>query len=229
MTTSASTGRMIRQLVSKDWQLVRGPVMAYGLLALISLALMFLENQLLFTVGSIVLITVVVIVGAQLVFGTVVNERKQQTLPFVMSLPITYMQYSAAKLIANLGIFLVAWLAIYTVVVAMIASRDGLANGLIPFSTIVLLELFIAFALTLAVAIVSESETWSVVVMSVGNVSVSIFIISMASIPAIGSHIHSPSAVWNSTAITIVAIEVALVLAIVCVSLFLQSRKHDFL
>lgn len=229
MTTNATTGQIIRILVTKDWQLVRGPIVAYGLLALISLALMFSKIQLLFTVGSILLITVVVIIGAQLVFGTVVNERKQQTLPFVMSLPITYMSYSAAKLITNLGVFLVAWLAIYTAVVVMIATRDDLANGLIPYATIVLIELFIAFALTLAVAIVSESETWSVVVMSVGNVSVSIFMISIASIPAIGGHIQSPSAVWNSAAITIVAIEVAIVLAIVCISLYLQSRKHDFL
>ena len=40
-----------------------------------------------------------VIVGAHMVFGTVVNERGRQTLPFIMSLPVSYGQYTAAKLI----------------------------------------------------------------------------------------------------------------------------------
>ena len=38
---------------------------------------------------------------------TVVEERNEQTLPFVMSLPISPMEYTTAKILANLLIFLV--------------------------------------------------------------------------------------------------------------------------
>ena len=41
--------------------------------------------------------------------ATVVEERTDQTLPFVMSLPISAAEYTTAKILANLLIFLIPW------------------------------------------------------------------------------------------------------------------------
>lgn len=229
MTTNASAGQMVWLLAQKDWQLVRGPMLAYGAIGLTALGLLSLNSELAFTIGMVLLVTVVVIVGAHMVFATVVNERGRQTLPFVMSLPISYGQYTAAKLIANVGIFFVSWLTITAAVVALIGTRESLPDGLIPFAVIVLGELAIAFVLTLGIAMVMESEPWTVVVMSIGNVSISIFMISVARIPAIGSHMEGPIAVWNATALTILAAELIIVTALLAITVFAQSRKQDYL
>lgn len=197
MTTDVTASQLMWRLVAKDWHLVRGPMIGYALIGLVSLALMSIETQWLFLVGSILLLTVIVIIGAHLVMVTVVNERGQQTLPFIMSLPITYMQYTTAKLAATLGVFLTAWLGVLIAVVVMVLGRDGMPDGLIPYAVIVLSELFIVFALTLSVALISESETWTTVVMTIGNVSISIFMFSIARIlrSANTSSVPSPSGI----------------------------------
>lgn len=229
MTANATAGHLVRRLIAKDWQIVRGPIFAYAVIGMVSLVLMSIQNYMMFIVGSILLLTVLVIVGAHLIMVTVVNERGQQTLPFIMSLPITAMQYTTAKLAANVGVFFGAWLAIVTAIVLLITTREAMPAGLIPFAIIVLNELFIAFALTLAVALISESEAMTTVVMTIGNVSISIFIISIVRIPAIGAHIEGPEAVWNGTALTIIGAEVAIVAALIAITYLAQSRKRDFL
>jgi ABC-type Na+ efflux pump permease subunit len=51
-------------------------------------------------------------VGAQLATSTIVQERKDQTFLFVMSLPISHREYRASKILGNLLIFLVPWLTL---------------------------------------------------------------------------------------------------------------------
>jgi ABC-type transport system involved in multi-copper enzyme maturation permease subunit len=92
---------------------------------------------------------------------TVVNERKQHNLAFVMSLPISPMEYTAAKVVGNLSAFLVVWAAIAIGVLGTLA-RTGVFGGLIPFGLVVALAPFVVFCLLLSVAIVVESEMWAV-------------------------------------------------------------------
>ena len=50
-----------------------------------------------FYAGCILLFTVLISLGIHLAMLTVVEERTQQTLPFVMSLPISPRDYTVAK------------------------------------------------------------------------------------------------------------------------------------
>lgn len=229
LTPSMSPGTIIWQLVRKDWHFVRGPMLAYIVLGLIAIAMLTIEQQTVFMVGAILLISVVAIVGIHLVFGTVISERKLRTLPLVMSLPLTYVQYSIAKLVANIGIFATVWATLLATALVVIAVRDNLPDGLIPFAVIVLTELFAAYVVILAVAMISESEAWSVVVMSILNIGISIFMISVANIPAIGPHIEGPVPVWNATTLGIIGIEILVIAGLIVLTLLMQSKKTDFL
>lgn len=224
-----STGNLIWRLIVKDWTFVRTPMAAYLVLGLIATTLLASEQSLAFYIGTTLLISVVVIVGAHLVFATVVKERSLQTLPLVMSLPITFIHYSLAKLGANIGIFVLAWLPLLVVTLMVIGSRDSIPNGLIPYAVIVLTELFLAFVAVLAVALITESEPWTIVTMSIFNIGVSIFMFVIGGLPGISDHIESPVAVWNGTALLILAIELVVISGLIAVTLFVQSRKTDFL
>jgi hypothetical protein len=46
--------------------------------------------------------------------------------------------------------------------IAVIGGRSAVPDGLIPFSTVILTEIFTAYVIVLAVAIVSESMAWTV-------------------------------------------------------------------
>ena len=225
-TTSPAT--IIRRLVLKDWYFVRYPMAAYLILGIAAATLLAVPHHIAFLIGSVLLLSVVVIVGVHLVFGTVTHERSQQTLPMVMSLPITYTQYSAAKMISNVGGFAIAWSILLASVLVMFLTRENLNEGLIPFAVIALTELFAAFVLTLSVAMITESEAWTVVTMTILNIGISIFLNLIGSIPAIGSHIEGPDAVWNGTALLILAILWLIIAAAIVTTLAVQARKKNF-
>ena len=216
------------KLVKKDWQISEMPMLGYAALAVLALALLAMATGPTFYVSTSLLITIVVIVGVHMIFVSVVHERlKQNTLAFVMSLPITFAQYTRAKMLANLGIFGLAWLAI-AIATTVIISMTELPNGLIPFALIVLGELFVANALILGVAMVTESEAWTIVVMAICNLCISLFIFFIGGIEAIGGNAQSPVAIWNSAVTTAMSLEVLALLIIVALTFFAQSRKHDY-
>lgn len=219
---------MIEHLIRKDWAFNRFIIVGALVLGAIALAAVALGSEGAFYIGSTAFITVVIGLGVVLVFLTVIQERKAQTLPFVMSLPVSAMQYTTAKVLANLLIFLVPWTALTVSAVLLILGREGLPDGLIPFTTILLLELFAAYCCLLAVAIVSESETWTIVVMVVLNLFFNVFLYSVSHVEGIGAHMQGASAVWNapvwwSLAACLAAAGLALV-----ATFYLQSKKKDF-
>jgi len=88
---------MVKRLIVKDWYLQRWPIVAslVGIVATLGII----------STGG--LIMVIISIGAQMAVATIVTERKEQTLAFVMSLPISYREYTACKIWGNLLIFLV--------------------------------------------------------------------------------------------------------------------------
>ena len=79
---------MVKQLILKDWYFNRGVILFYLVAGVGALALVgFAVNSGMFYMGSILLITALIGLGIHLTMATVVNERKEKTLPFIMSLP----------------------------------------------------------------------------------------------------------------------------------------------
>jgi len=219
---------IVKAIVYKDWHFNKKLLMLFSFMGLFSVYLLSFNNMA-FYIGLVLLLTVVIIIGALLVTTTVVNERKKNTLPFLMSLPITYMDYTKAKLIINLSAFLIPWLLLVVATIGVIFLTEHLPNGLIPYALIVLIELMVAFILVLATALLSESETWTIVVMTINNVGVSLFMFLIVSIQGIGEFMEGPVAVWNTTALTIIGVEIIVAILIILITFYLQSRKKDFI
>jgi ABC-2 type transport system permease protein len=220
---------MIKHLMHKDWFLNRIPLAGYLVVGAIALVLLSVKNATAFYIGTVLLISIVVIIGIHLVFATVINERKNQTLPFIMSLPITYLEFSLAKIILNLSVFTISWGLLFVGTLLVITSVETIPNGLIPFTTIFMLQLFIIYLLVLAVALISESETVTVVVMSIANISISVLIFSTTSVAEIGRYMEHSVSVWNGTAITFISLELTVMTLLVGLMIFAQSRKTDFI
>ena len=101
---------IVKELVLKDWYLQRWVIMASLVGVVATLGIIATGGKVAFLLGLILLIMVIISIGAQMAVATIVTERKEQTLPFVMSLPISYREYTASKIWGNLLIFLVPWL-----------------------------------------------------------------------------------------------------------------------
>ncbi len=219
---------MIWQLVRKDWMLARWPFAGYLGLGLVSVAAIASTTPIVHYAGFVIVLSTVVVIGAHVVFGFVLPERNRQTLTFLMSLPLSFRDYTWSKLVGGIGMFFMLWLAIVLGVLAVVGISERLPNGLIPFVMILFLYLFCAFVLTLAVALITESEPWTVVVTTICNISISIVLFAVISIPGIGSHMEAAAPVWNRTAVSVVLVEIGAIALLVGATLFFQSRKTEF-
>jgi ABC-type transport system involved in multi-copper enzyme maturation permease subunit len=219
---------MIKILVLKDLYFNKNNLLLFCAMGLISVYLLSFDNRA-FYIGMVLLISMVILIGALLIFSTVVNERKNQTLTFLMSLPITCMDYTKAKLIVNLSAYFVAWAILVVATIAVIFYSPHLSNGLIPYALIILLEMLVAFIIVLSTALVSESEAATIVVVTIANIGVSLFMYLIATIGSINQHMKGSVAVWNKPALMIIGIEIMIGVLFIGLTLYLQSRKKGFI
>ena len=220
---------MVERLVWKDWHFNRGLITFYIAIGAVALVLVGIATKVAFFSGSILFVTVLIGLGIHLAMATVVNERKLKNLPFVMSLPISILEYTTAKVVANLLIFLVPWIALMVGSVAVISSRAALPNGMIPFAVVVIGELLAAYCLILGVALVSESEGWTIAAVVVCNLFFNFFLYWVSHLPAMEASMQDPTVVWGSTVIRLLLAELAVVVLVLGLTFFFQARKKDFL
>ena len=89
MNSSPTNYAMVRRLILKDWYLNRWMIIGSVPAGLASLAIILTGKQVAFLISIILLCMVIIGVGAQLAMATTINERKEQTLAFIMSLPVS--------------------------------------------------------------------------------------------------------------------------------------------
>ena len=220
---------MIKTLVLKDWYFNRRAISAYTGGALLGLGIVLLDTGWSFYVATVLIITFMITIGIHLAMVTVVQERTDQTLPFVMSLPISPKEYTAAKILANLSIFLVPWLML-TIGAALILGTEGARSGaMIPFATIVLTYILASYTVVLTVAVVTESQGWTLTVMGVTNLFLQFFLYWVSHLPSISRGMKGVGAVWDRTAITLLGGLILLSIVSIALAFLFQARKRDFL
>lgn len=222
---------MVRRLILKDLDLLRPALVGYLVVGLAAVAMMATGRESAFYFGNVLLLTVVIAAGMHVAIVTAVLERTEQTLAFVMTLPISPRDYVLSKVGGGLLIFLVPWTILAASALVMLGSGRLGAEGraLVPFAVLTLMELLAAFCVQLAVAVVTESLAWTVVVQVVMNLLLQVYLYSVSRIPAIAGGLHGHRAVWPPVTLGLLAAEVAIVPLSLGLAYFLQERKRDFL
>lgn len=219
---------LVQILVHKDWYFMRQSLVAYLGAGLLGLFLISAGSEGTFYAGAVLLFTVLISLGIHLAMATVVQERTQQTLAFVMTLPISPREYTMAKMLANLVIFLVPWLT--TVAGSVLVLHFGLqSGGLIPFALVVLTEIFLAYLVVLAVALVTESEGWAIATMVTMNLFFQGFLYVVSHMPGIADTMKGATAVWSPTALGLLTGEMALIATVIGMTFRRQGLKTDFI
>ena len=221
---------MVRRLIWKDWYLNRAGILFSLTGGLVTLGLVAASrgSQIAVILGIIVVVTILIGMGA-IVMASIVAERKQQTLPFVMSLPISYWEYTTAKILGSLLIFLVLWTAMLASMVATILLAPGFAHGLIPFVVIMSVEILMSTCLVITVGVATESQGWTVGAAQVGALSLNGIGWWIVRFPDIGRAMTSATMRWSSTATALLAAELAAIALMMAFTFFVQSRKKDFI
>jgi ABC-2 type transport system permease protein len=223
-------GSVALRLALKDWRLHSQVIVLSIVGGAIALAVLRIGGQTPFVLGTVFFFMSLIFCASILPLSNIVNERRRQTLAFMMSLPISPAQYGAAKLASTVGMFLIPWLTLIAAALYMIQGRHVLPNGAIPL-TIILANLpFVGFCLITGAALVGESEAWGAAAAAIVN---SCYWLGWYMIVSYGAPLTrnwtSPAAVWNPAALKVIGGEFAAIAAILGLTIFLQSRKRDFI
>ena len=214
-------------LIRKDLQMTWPYPVIATLVGCGALSLFYFGSSAIAISGIVAYFIVLVLLGI-LPMTLIVNERKKQTLAFVMSLPVTAAQYGFAKLAAALGMFVVPWLMLVGLALTLIVSRADIPNGLIPLGVVLMLLPLVGFLLMTSVAVVSESEAVSVATMGAMNVSYSFVWVAITATPGLTRDAGGSVAVWNETILFVLGLELAAIALVLGLTLYLQSRKRNF-
>jgi hypothetical protein len=217
---------VIKQLIYKDWYLNRKLLAIYVGGGIVSLSILSL-GQWQFFMGSIMFITMLVALGNHQLSVTMINERKEQTLAFVMSLPVSPADHAMAKFLSNMVLFFVPWSFLVAITSAVILITP-LPDGLLAFTLLVCVLIAVNHCICWCVTMTTETEGSFLITMIGLNCLLNPALYFLASSPDIGGLNRGATFVWTGTATTILLCEVLAILLLLFGTLYFRSRKKVF-
>lgn len=222
-------GSVVGTLILSDWHRHRMHILLCLAGAALAFGLIQVGGELPVIFGTTWFFISLIVFGCMLPASNVINERKKQTLAFLMSLPLSATQYTMAKIVSTFGIFLVSWLALVVAALSFIAAHPFIPDGMIPPILIVATLTFVGFCLIASVALVSESEGATIAVTILSNSFYGFGWYLLIRNPVIRGDMKSAVPVWSREVLTILGGEFAVIALILALTFYLQSRKRDFI
>ena len=221
-------GTVIRALILKDWRLHRVQVLLSLVASGAALALVQLRNETSFLIGTVWFFVSLIVLASMLPVSNVINERKNKNLAFLMSLPVSALQYAISKMASTIGMFLLSWAVSAAAGLILVLSRSDIPNGIIPFTLILFGLPLVGFCVIAGTALISESEGWTIAATIVCNSSYGLIYYFIIRNPAVNGGLNSRVPVWSRAVLMILAGEVLAVALILGLTFYLQSRKREF-
>jgi len=218
---------IIKLLVAKDWQLFEKQLAAYVAGGIVALCFLGLGKAWSFYVGSLLLIIVMVATACFSISTSLLAERKEHTLAFIMSLPISPRDFYLAKLVGNLITFSVPFLIMALGTEAVILLTP-LPNGLFVYSLLLFAYIAFAYCISLGVAMSVESEGFNTFTMIASMALINPFLMMLGQIPAIGQKVALDKISWSFPALGILVVLALLSIATLCVTGWMHGRKKAF-
>ncbi len=227
MSTSMNW-HIIGKLMVKDWQLFKLFVFIYVGLGALSAFIMTIQSSFAYYTGVVMMITVLLGASAHIVITTIVIEKKENQMSFIMGLPLSVTDYTLSKIFGGIAIYMACWLPIVAILIGFIWFSH-MPNGMVPLVVIVSTEVLVATSLLLCVAIITGHEGITIVVMVLFNLLFNLFLNTVVQIPEINQSIEGDTAVFNSTALSIIGMEIAIFLLALMFTTYYKSRQACFL
>ena len=219
---------VIRKLAAKELHLYRWLVAGTAAAAaLAALACSFGPTA--FNVGSLAWLTAVIACGVMLAIYGVAQERKENSLQFVLSLPVSIRGYVFAKTAGLLLAFLMPWLVAAASAIALVLLSPGVPDGMLPYVVALCGFLLANFSVVLCGALHARSEAAVVAIIVLTNMAVSIFMFVVGALPGIRDHLSGPVPVWNSTVLNVLLVEFLVFAIAITLPLATAARRRDFI
>jgi ABC-2 type transport system permease protein len=222
-----SDSLVMRKLILKDLYLNRWLLLGAVVAGVASLVMMS-WSRLGYTIGNVCYITTIVALGIVLAMYGILQERKDRSFLFALSLPLSTAQYVRSKTLGALATFLIPWTLLSVGSVVLNAASPAIADGMIPVAIITSLFFLANFCIVIAAVFAVSSDALVAGVVIVTNMCVTFFIILVNSVPAIARDMKVDAVVWNTPTLLILAIEILTISIMLAIPFFVHSRKRDF-
>lgn len=219
--------QVMRQLIRKDIYLNRWIIIGASVTAVISVAVAS-AGPIGFNVGALMWLTTIVASGVMLALYGIVNERKERTLEFVLSLPLSFRDYHLSKLVGLLICFGIPWLSA-TIAAVVLIIVTALPDGLLPFVVLLCGFLLSNYCVVLCASLHARTERASTAMIIVTNMAVTLFMFVVGAIPSLRSHMASTVPVWNETFYIVLVIELSIAALALGLPFLLGARRADAL
>ncbi len=217
-----------RKLIAKELHVYRWLIAGGAAASVISLIVCSL-GKLGFSIGSLTWLTTIVALGVMLALYGIMNERKDQSLTFVLSLPLSIGDYVRAKMLGLLLCFLAVWLVATVGAMVLIFTVDSIPDGLAPYTVLLCFFMLANYSVVLCGTVHAQSEALTSAVIIITNMGVSIFMFTIGPLPGLQQTMWQATPVWNSTFWTVLACELAVLVIAFAIPFFVAARRRDFL
>jgi ABC-type Na+ efflux pump permease subunit len=219
---------VVRKLIAKELHVNRYILVgasAGGVLSVLIAAL----GKTGFSIGSLMWLTTIIANGVMLALYGVMNERKERSLLFVLSLPLSIAEYVRAKMLGLALGFFIPWLVASVAAVVLVLAKGDVPDGLLPYTVLLSVYMLANFMVLLCWTLHVNSEAWISAAIVLTNMGVSIYMFVVGAQPGLQDHIWGPAPVWNQTAWTILIVELGVIALAFTLPFFLAARRRDFI
>jgi ABC-type Na+ efflux pump permease subunit len=219
---------VLRKLVAKDLYINRWFIAGGALAAVLSAAIAGFGKTA-FNVGSLSWLTTIIATAVMLAIYGVMYERKEQSLQFVLSLPLSIKDYVRAKIIGVTACFLLVWAPGSAAALILIFANDRVPDGIAPYTVLLCFFMLANFAVVMCGSIHARTEALTTGTIIATNMSLSIFMFTIAPLSEIGPYMWRPKPFWSSTFWIVLGCELVVLVVALALPFFFAARRRNFL
>jgi len=225
---------IVPHLVKKDFLILRKTIIGFCLVSLTAIvitSLLFerIPNWAFVNLAFMLLIAPAAACGIVLLMRSIVMEKVKSTQSFIMSLPVTVKEFTLAKVLVNLPIFTAFWVATSSVTFYFAFGLGIFPYGAIPFVSMILLGVFVAYICILSTSLLFQSHGITILSILIFEMGTSAYLWVVVYLDPIANYIYGQTSVWNSTAIGIITTQVLIAIFMLLMTMYVQNKKRDFI
>jgi ABC-2 type transport system permease protein len=217
---------VIRQLVIRDLRLNSHVMLAMLAAGGIGIVLMG-TGRIGFGVGGVLFLTANIAGGVFAGIACIVQERKDQSVLFALSLPISPAQFALAKLVSALTLYFIPWFVLTVVACGGPLLSDTVPDGAGTFTLLIQGAALAATTGYLAMISVWASDAMMGVAILGFNVAFSLFITTINQ-PEFRAPLMAERIAWTEFAVMSLLGELLLIVLVLSIAWRVLSRRRDF-
>ncbi len=180
-------------------------------------------------IGFSLTVSAIVGAGIQMISHTVLLANVKGTQIFILSLPINFKQYSSAKFLVNILVFLGMWLLFSVAVIYVNFSQSIFPVGSLPMIVLVLFSILPVYSLILSICVITQSIGYTAATAVTASLATSVYLWKIVYLESVGNYVWGNQAAWNNTVFSVMIFQIMLTIIIPVLTVLFQFKKKDII